>query len=269
MQGRLLPKYRGRFQAHPVGYWKDEFPIARDLGLDCIEFIFDFNNFRLNPIWTDSGINEIKKISLNTGIDVYSICADFFMECPFHADDIELRKLANSVATDLIKKCGDLGVSNLVIPCVDHSSLKTPDEINIFTDEIQKVIPYAETFGVNLALETDLNPSEFKGLLTQLNSSSVKVNYDCGNSASLGYDFKKELEAYGSKISDLHIKDRIRGGGSVFLGLGAAKIKEFVEAFVPKFNFNGPVILQLYRDEEGLSVFKQQFKIFKNLINEI
>ena len=66
----------------------------------------------------------------------------------FHADDIELRKLANSVALDLIKKCGDLGVTNVVIPCVDHSSLKTPDEINIFTDEIQKVIPYAESFGV-------------------------------------------------------------------------------------------------------------------------
>lgn len=269
MQGRLLPKYCGRFQAHPVGYWKDEFPIARDLGLDCIEFIFDFNDYELNPIWSVSGINEIKNISLNTGIDVCSICADFFMECPFHADDIELRNLANSVATELIKKCGDLGVSNVVIPCVDHSSLKTPDEINIFTDEIQKVIPYAESFGVNLALETDLSPCQFKDLLTQLNSTSVKVNYDCGNSASLGYDYKKELEAYGSSISDLHIKDRIRDGGSVFLGLGDAKIKEFVGAFVSKFNFNGPVILQLYRDEEGLTVFKQQYEIFKNLINEI
>ena len=44
MQGRLLPKYHGRYQAHPVGYWKDEFPIASQLGLDSIEFILDYND---------------------------------------------------------------------------------------------------------------------------------------------------------------------------------------------------------------------------------
>ena len=48
MQGRLLPKYKGRYQAHPFGYWQDEFPIASELGLDCIEFIFDY--YRLGKI---------------------------------------------------------------------------------------------------------------------------------------------------------------------------------------------------------------------------
>ena len=31
MQGRLLPKYHGRYQAHPVDYWQEEFEIARRL----------------------------------------------------------------------------------------------------------------------------------------------------------------------------------------------------------------------------------------------
>ena len=42
MQGRLLPKYQGRYQAHPVGYWKDEFNIASTIGLSFIEFILDY-----------------------------------------------------------------------------------------------------------------------------------------------------------------------------------------------------------------------------------
>ena len=50
MQGRLLPKYKGRYQAHPLGYWQDEFYIAKDLGLDCIEFILDYENAELNPL---------------------------------------------------------------------------------------------------------------------------------------------------------------------------------------------------------------------------
>ena len=43
MQGRLLPKYQGRYQAHPKDYWRDEFKIASSIGLDCIEFILDSN----------------------------------------------------------------------------------------------------------------------------------------------------------------------------------------------------------------------------------
>ena len=43
MQGRLLPKYEGRYQAHPIGIWESEFPVASKLGLDSIEFIFDPN----------------------------------------------------------------------------------------------------------------------------------------------------------------------------------------------------------------------------------
>ena len=43
MQGRLLPKYKGRYQAHPVGYWQEEFKIASLYNLYCIEFILDYN----------------------------------------------------------------------------------------------------------------------------------------------------------------------------------------------------------------------------------
>ena len=41
MHGRLWPKYKGRYQAHPVGYWKNEFPIASNLGLmqsGCVDY---------------------------------------------------------------------------------------------------------------------------------------------------------------------------------------------------------------------------------------
>ena len=96
MQGRLLPKYKGRFQAHPLGYWQNEFPIAAEIGLHCIEFIFDFNDYQLNPLWEVGGLKEIQNISKDTGINVYSVCADFFMECPFHSECQNERDLAKS-----------------------------------------------------------------------------------------------------------------------------------------------------------------------------
>ena len=59
MQGRLLPKYQGRYQAHPIGYWQNEFFQAKELGLDCIEFILDFNDADKNPLLTKNGPSEI------------------------------------------------------------------------------------------------------------------------------------------------------------------------------------------------------------------
>ena len=50
MQGRLLPKYKGRYQAFPKDTWQEEFKIASDFGLDCIEFIFDYEDYEKNPL---------------------------------------------------------------------------------------------------------------------------------------------------------------------------------------------------------------------------
>ena len=63
MQGRLLQKYNNRFQAHPVGYWQEEFPLAQKLGLDCIELILDLNDINLNPLMSPEGLKEIKKLT--------------------------------------------------------------------------------------------------------------------------------------------------------------------------------------------------------------
>ncbi len=61
MQGRLLPKYQSRYQAHPLGYWQNEFAVAASYDIDCIEFILDFELYEKNPLMTEAGIDEIKK----------------------------------------------------------------------------------------------------------------------------------------------------------------------------------------------------------------
>ncbi len=68
MEGRLLPKYQGRFQAHPVGYWQGEFSIAADLDLDCIELILAFNDYEINPLLRPDGPEELLRLSEQTGV---------------------------------------------------------------------------------------------------------------------------------------------------------------------------------------------------------
>ena len=259
MQGRLLPKYQGRYQAHPVGYWQEEFPLAAELGLDCIEFILDFNESEQNPLLHAAGRQQIRELGKTTGVSVLSVCADYFMEAPLHA--VQPEKAATSLATlqRLLEAAADLEIKDVVIPCVDHSSIRNEIARKNFQDRITEVLPKAESLSVNLSLETDLNPLEFAELLSQLDSPCVTVNYDIGNSASLGYDAKEELSTYGSRISDIHIKDRVLGGGSVRLGTGHADVPGFFE-LLTDFEYKGPFIMQAYRDDEGRSIFQSQLE---------
>ena len=57
-------------------------------------------------------------------------------------------------------------------------------------------------------------PSEYYG-----------INYDIGNSACLGYDPEEEINNYGDRIYNVHIKDRLLHGSTVPLGSGNADIK--------------------------------------------
>ena len=265
MQGRLLPKYEGRYQAHPAGYWKEEFPIAKKLGLDCIEFILDLNDHHNNPLMSDEGLNEIASISEETDVKVLSVCADCFMDAPLHSSNQEISDQSLKILNKLINNSSFLGIKDIVIPCVDQSSLNDKDDRDRLIQVLKKLLNRIEKKDVNLSLETDLAPDIFLELLSAIDSRKVTVNYDIGNSASLGYDLKKELETYGYKISDIHIKDRIINGSSVELGLGDADFKSFF-LHLKKYNYEGPFIMQAYRDDEGLEIFKKQFKSIKKFL---
>jgi len=112
-----------------------------------------------------------------------------------------------------------------------------------------------------------LAPQPFIELLDKLNSKNITVNYDIGNSAALGFNSDEELEAYGDRITDIHIKDRVLGGGPVTLGEGNANFKKFFTK-LKEFNYRGPLILQAYRDDEGVEIFKQQLEWIKPFVNE-
>ena len=261
MQGRLLPKYKRRYQAHPVGYWKDEFPIASKLGLDSIEFIFDYNDSINNPLLTPEGIQEIQKIENSSGVKVRSICADYFMEAPLHSRNTATVDKSLKVLNNLIENGSVLNVRDIVIPCVDQSSLKDKSDINNFVNNIKLITNTAQKAGINISLETDLAPKPFANLLDLINLKNVTVNYDIGNSAALGYDPIEEFKLYGHKITDLHIKDRLLGGASVILGSGNANFSQIFDLLL-KYEYQGLLIFQTFRDDEGLEIFKKQLSWF-------
>lgn len=267
MQGRLLPKFNGRYQAHPVGYWQKEFDSAAAFGLDCIEFIFDYNDAEANPLLSESGADEILAVSDRTGVAVKTVCADYFMEAPLHHADDSVGAGSQRILERLLARGVQLGLTDIVIPCVDQSGLRDAAETERLVRRITAVLERAEAAGINLSLETDLAPQSFAELLDRFDSPRVTANYDTGNSAALGYDPAEELASYGDRITDIHIKDRVRGGGSVPLGTGDADFPRFIEALRP-LDYRGPIIMQVFRDDDGVAAFSEQLHWFRSKLSE-
>ncbi len=245
IQGRLLPRYKGRYQAFPAHYWQSEFSLAKAFGFSAIEWIVDEDTFVDNPITTAKGLESILPIIKETGIAVRSLCFDLAMQVPFHSE--------NQVHTEtrlktILPLASQLGVRDIVIPCVDQSRLTSEKDELKFLKSLETLTPLAETHNISLNLEMDLAPKAFKAFLSRC-SDSIKVNYDTGNSASLGYDPEEEFEAYGSRISNLHLKDRVLHGSSVFLGTGHTNFPKLF-SLISQYSFDGIYTLQASRSED-------------------
>ena len=251
MQGRLSPPVGGRIQSFPVDTWRDEFPRAREAGLDCIEWVYEFDTEAGNPLSTEAGVGEIKDLVRKTGVAVWSICADFYMRERLVGDNGAPRPAVMEHLHLLLQRASGLGVRYIVLPFVDESSLKSESELEGLVQVLTSVLPGAQEAGVELHLETDLKPAPLAQLLAKVSHPLLRANYDIGNSASLGHDPVEELTLLGPWLGSVHIKDRLRGGGTVPLGTGAADFAACFRLFVQN-NFRGPFILQAAR-VEGLS----------------
>lgn len=261
MQGRLLPKYKDRFQAFPKYNWSLEFNIAKKLGFKFIEFIFDYEAFIENPLFSKKGLKKIQFLEKVHKIKIRSICADFFMEKPIYQDGTSY--LTNKIILrNLIKNCKKVGIKEIIIPCVDKSSLDTTIKIKKAKIFLKSLKYYLKKNNTNLTLETDLSPTKFSNLINEIGSKNIKINYDIGNSASLGYNPIVEFKKYGHYITNIHIKDRQMNGPSCELGSGDANF-ELIFRLLKNMN-EKLIILQMFRDNEGISILKKQLKFLRD-----
>lgn len=267
MQGRLTPTMGRGIQFFPFDTWEKEFDLARKIKLDEIEFIFDLYKYRKNPLWSKKGRSEIIKKCEQTGICIHSICADYFMRKPFFRVDKKTFSANVLLLRKLIKFTKQIGASILEIPLVDNSSVKNEDEESSFCQAISMCLHDLEKHQLTIGLETDLKPRKLIKLTSRINSPRVGITYDSGNSSSLGYDPQEELETYGEKIINVHIKDRVLNGPTVELGTGDTKFNSFFKS-LSDLNYTGSFILQVARGADGneSETIKKQMKFLEKWI---
>jgi len=249
MQGRLSAPVNGQLQAFPAEAWAHEFARAADAGLNAIEWIFDAPR---NPFLSDDDAARIPQIVRGTGIGIRSVCADYFMDAPLHRGvEAEVdERLA--VFRALADRASDMGVQHIVLPCVDQSAIRDDSDRDRLIEALEGIVSHTDARGVEIHLETSLAPNAFASLIARL-PDTVMANYDSGNSASLGYDVREEFAAYGDRVGSVHIKDRLRGAGTVPLGTGDADFPALFDA-LERVAYCGLFTLQVARGPLGQEV---------------
>ncbi len=249
MQGRLSPIIDGKIQAFPKDYWENEFCIANQYGFDLMEWTADYEDLFLNPLMTEEGQEKVVQLSSRFSLKIVSITCDFFMQKPFFKEESSLKLKLLEALEKVIINSSKIGIKIIVIPLVDHSSIISPQEEKNLIDGLMKMTSSLEEKKMKIAFESDYGPHQLLAFISNFKKQCFGINYDTGNSASLGYSCDEEIETYGDYILNVHLKDRLLRGTTVPFGEGAVDFQRVIEN-LKKINYQGNYILQPARAKD-------------------
>ena len=138
----------------------------------------------------------------------------------------------------------------IVVPLVDNGRLESTEQEVVLVDFLESQQPILARQGLRVVFESDLGPAELARFIARLDPLRFGINYDIGNSAALAFNPAEEIVAYGPRIINVHVKDRVLGGTTVPLGSGNADF-ETVFGALSKVEYTGNCILQTARAANG------------------
>ena len=267
MQGRLSNQRNNKIQSFPWHNWENEFAKAKKININLMEWTLDYDKIFSNPILTSKGQNKINKLKAEHNIKIESVTGDCFMQKPFWKSSQKERLKLQEDFKSIINSLKNIGIKIIVVPLVDNGKIKNKLQNDILINFFLKIEKMLNKNNQKIAFETDKNSTQTVEFLKILNSKVFGINYDIGNSASLGYDPKDELNAYGGRVVNVHVKDRILNGTTVPLGEGNSSFK-VVFSLLKKFKYNGNYILQTARskNKQHSKVLKKYYEFTKKFI---
>jgi len=249
MQGRLSPPVNGKIQAFPWAHWQDEFATAQANSFGLMEWTLDQGRLYENPLMMTTGREEIRALMQRYGVRVLSLTGDCFMQAPFYKVAGTARKALLADFGRVVDACADVSIRYVVVPLVDNGRLENREQEEALIAGLREIEPHLRD-GMKIIFESDFPPARLRSFIARLPAQHYGINYDIGNSAALGFDPGEEIAAYGSRIDNVHVKDRVLGGTTVPLGSGNADFPTVFRA-LKREGYRGHFILQTARAADG------------------
>ena len=246
IQGRLSPMVDNKIQAFPWGNWQEEVSLARENNFQLIEWTLDQSDLYLNPIMTNEGRSEIKKLSYKHNVRIPSLTGDCFMQSPFWKASESDKTVFEQDFINVCDASAKLDISFIVVPLVDNGTIENESQEDYLVTFLMDHVSKFQLNNQKIIFESDFDPGRLHEFIQRFDSRNFGINYDVGNSAALGYNVDDEFNAYGKNIMNVHIKDRKYNGNTVPLGQGDANFDKVFKN-LSKFSYQGNLILQTAR----------------------
>lgn len=249
MQGRLSPRPESRLQAFPHETWPEEFAHAQRLGFSYLEWIYEAERARENPIASAAGRAAIRACAAASGTPVGSVCADYFMIHRLAGGTAQARVEHAAALSELVRWTRELGATRILLPLLETSAVDTAEQKREVSESIRRVCPALEAYGIVLGLEMEIPGSEYAALIRGIGHDNVRAYYDTGNSTAQGLDIATDILPLLPLLEAVHLKDRVVGGTSRPFGRGAANFNGFF-AVLEGAGYAGDFLTQHYFDSE-------------------
>jgi hexulose-6-phosphate isomerase len=234
VQGRLVKPPGNELQWFPQNSWESEFYIANALGFKYIELIAERLHNSENPIWLETGVDEIKDLCRKNGLLCYAICNDYIIN---HGLISEKQEYVLKQMHLFAERATFLNTSLIVLPLFEKSELNE-ENWKEFIPAIQNYAKRIEDTGVTICLETILNGKKLKEFIDLLNCPNVKCVYDTGNRVAYGHDIYSDIKILGDRIGHVHLKDKNYKDENVLLGNGLVNFYKVFKSF-NEINYSG------------------------------
>ena len=247
LQGRLSKPINGKMQEFPINEWDKEFHTLHQIGLSGIEWLITPVDNLTNPFFTESFLPS----------NILSVCVDTMVSNSFYK-----LEFMNENLVPVLNRMKELGLNKIVIPLLEDSSV---DNEYIRHEFLKNFIPISENYpDVDFCFEFECGKEIVMDVVSK--KDNFYITYDTGNFTSTykeKINHEDLINFFGSKIKNVHFKDRTYEGQTKHFGLGNTDFKTIIDT-LKKNNYHDNIILQLARDVDG-----DEINYIKNTYNKI
>ncbi|MFO8082361.1 MAG: sugar phosphate isomerase/epimerase family protein [Armatimonadota bacterium] len=242
------------------------FAQAAEIGFDGVELDIRAE-WEDEPVMSEEGREEIKRLSEQTGVEVPSLCIGALWQFSPAASDQELLETSRTIISDAIVATADLGAGWILVPVTPSEDDISHEECQQrWIDEMQKAGPVAEAAGVVLCLENvgrgcGKSAGDLLALVEGISSPVVRTYYDVGNACAFGHDAVEEIRALAEVIGVVHIKDR----EADLLGEGIVDIPGCVET-LRDVGYDGWLILETPPTDDPLEAGNYNLEYLRDVV---
>jgi hexulose-6-phosphate isomerase len=195
---------------------------------------------------TADGQEKIRVLCRQHNVSIPSVTGDCFMQAPFWKVEGQVRADLQANFLAICRACAAVGIRMIIVPLVDNGRLETVEQENVLVEVLLAQQSFLAEHQLQVIFESDFTPLELARFIARLPAERFGINYDIGNSAALGFKPAQEFTAYGARVVNVHIKDRLLGGTTVPLKTGSADFDAVFNALA-QHQYRGNFILQTAR----------------------